>query len=61
MQMKTSKAPEVITFERAYPGTADQPRQVRADLAEITRRYPVADDLVLLASELAANVILHSR
>ncbi len=60
MQMKTPKAPEVITFERAYPGTVDQPRQVRADLARIAAGCPVADDLVALASELAANAVLHS-
>jgi anti-sigma regulatory factor (Ser/Thr protein kinase) len=61
MQTKTSKAPEVITFERAYPGTTDQPGQVRADLTEIARQCPVSDDLVLLAAELATNAILHSR
>ena len=33
MPTETTKAPEAITFERAYPGTVDQPRQVRADLA----------------------------
>jgi serine/threonine-protein kinase RsbW len=61
MPMQITKAPEAITFERTYPGTADQPRQVRADLAEIAGHCPIADQMVLLASELAANAVLHSR
>jgi len=55
------RAPEAITFERDYPGTADQAQHVRADLAKVAASCPVADDLVLLASELATNAILHSR
>lgn len=61
MQTKTPRAPEAINFERDYPGTADQPGQVRADLAKIAAGCPVTDELVLLASELAANAVLHSR
>jgi serine/threonine-protein kinase RsbW len=59
--LSASRAPEAVTFKRAYPGTADQARWVRADLAEIAGQYPVSADLVILASELAANAILHSR
>jgi anti-sigma regulatory factor (Ser/Thr protein kinase) len=59
--MVTAAAPQAITFERAYSGTADQSRQVRADLTGIAGQCPVVDELVLLASELAANAILHSR
>jgi serine/threonine-protein kinase RsbW len=59
--MQTTTAPEAIIFEREYPGTADQPGQVRADLAQIARRCPVEEELVLLASELASNAVLHSR
>ena len=61
MPTQATKAPPAITFERTYPGTADQPARVRADLAEIVRDCPIADELVLLASELATNAILHSR
>ena len=61
MPTQYTRAPEAIAFERAYPGTADQPRQVRADLAEIAGPYPMADELVLLTSELAANAVSHSR
>ena len=61
MRTETAKAPEAITFERAYPGTISQPRQVRADLAKIATEFPAADDLLLLASELATNAVLHSE
>lgn len=56
-----AEGPEKITFERDYPGEASQASQVRADLAKITSRFPAADDLILMASELAANAITHSR
>jgi serine/threonine-protein kinase RsbW len=61
MQAETTETPEAITFERDYPGTIDQPRQVRVDLAAITGDCPITDELILLASELATNAILHSR
>ena len=61
MPTQFTGAPEAIAFERAYPGTADQPHEVRIDLAEIAGPYPMADELVLLTSELAANAVSHSR
>src|SRR3984885_15901989 len=61
MPTQFTRAPEAITFERAYPGTVDQPRKVRADLAKIAGRSPIIDALELLASELAANAVSHSR
>ena len=61
MPAQAAKAPVAINFERAYPGTADQLGQVRADLTEIAGQCPVIDGLVLLASELAANAVLHSN
>jgi serine/threonine-protein kinase RsbW len=54
-------APDTVTFESEYPGTADQARHVRADLARVAGDCPVLDELVLLTSELATNAILHSR
>jgi serine/threonine-protein kinase RsbW len=60
--MRTSTIPaETAAFERAYPGTASQPRCVRADLAVVADGCPAAESLLLLASELATNAILHSR
>jgi hypothetical protein len=61
VRTQTPKAPEAITFESAYPGTADQAKHVRADLARVAADCPVLDELVLLASELATNAIRHSR
>ena len=61
MRTETTKPPEAITFECAYPGRIDQPRQVRADLAKIADGFPEIDNLLLLASELATNAILHSQ
>jgi anti-sigma regulatory factor (Ser/Thr protein kinase) len=53
--------PEAILFERDYAGTINQAQHVRADLAKIAAECPAADDVILLASELATNAILHSR
>jgi anti-sigma regulatory factor (Ser/Thr protein kinase) len=61
MHTDTPGPPEKITFERDYPGEASQARRVRADLAQVAGECPVADDLILLASELAANATTHSR
>jgi serine/threonine-protein kinase RsbW len=60
MRTDTTKTPEAVTFDRAYPGTINQPGQVRADLAEFAAGFPEVDSLLLLASELATNAILHS-
>ena len=61
MRTQTPRAPEAITFERDYRGIIDQARHVRADLAQVAASCPALDDLVLLASELSTNAILHSR
>jgi anti-sigma regulatory factor (Ser/Thr protein kinase) len=44
-----------------YPGRADQIRLVRADLRTVLDDCRLADDVILCASELAANAVLHSR
>ena len=61
MPTQATTAPPAVTFEQAYPGTADQLHQVRADLTELADGWPFTDELVLLASELATNAILHTR
>ena len=61
MQTETTNPPEAITFERDYPGIISQAQHVRADLAKIAAECPAADDVILLASELATNAVLHSR
>ena len=44
-----------------YPGRADQLRHVRRAVASHLAGCAAAADAVLIASELAANAILHSR
>jgi serine/threonine-protein kinase RsbW len=61
MHTETTKSPQAITFERDYAGTISQARHVRADLAKVAAECPAADDVILLADELATNAILHSR
>ena len=61
MRTELTKPPEATTFEQSYRGMAGQVRRVRADLAQIAAGCPVVDALVLLASELATNAILHSH
>ena len=61
MRAPTPRAPEAVTFERDYRGTIDQAQHVRADLARVAAGCPISDDLLLLASELSTNAILHSR
>jgi serine/threonine-protein kinase RsbW len=61
VRTQATKAPGAVTFENNYPGTADQAKHVRADLARVAGDCPVLDELVLLASELATNAIRHSR
>jgi len=48
------------TWERTYPGTGDQIRHVRAALRPLLSDCPVADDFILVTSELAANAARHS-
>jgi hypothetical protein len=43
------------------PRNPDQIRAVRADLRALLGDSPIADDVILCASELAANAALHSR
>ena len=47
-------------WEQTFPGTTEQVRHVRAALRPLLRDCPVADDVVLLVSELSANAITHS-
>lgn len=58
---KAARPPTATDFERSYPGRVEQVREVCADLAAITDGGPLADDLILLTSELATNAVQHSR
>src|SRR5215469_8113567 len=48
------------SFGHAYPGRPEQVRRVRADLGAFLRECPIADETILVASELAANAVTHS-
>jgi serine/threonine-protein kinase RsbW len=47
-------------YQRTFHGRADQLSQVRRDIAAHLDGCPAADAAVLIASELAANALLHS-
>src|SRR6266571_7022751 len=47
-------------YQRTFHGRADQVSQVRRDLARHLADCPAVDEAVLIASELAANAIVHS-
>jgi anti-sigma regulatory factor (Ser/Thr protein kinase) len=44
-----------------YPGSTEHISAVRAGLHQLLRHCPMADEVILCASELAANAVLHSR
>ena len=45
----------------SYGGRPEQVRQVRADARDLLAGCPVADEVILCLSELAANAVLHSN
>jgi anti-sigma regulatory factor (Ser/Thr protein kinase) len=49
------------TLTATYPGDTEHIRRVRADLRALLAECPVADDVILCASELAANAAIHSH
>ena len=60
MHMPAPKAIALRTTGATYPGSAEQVGAVRADLRGLVDGCPMADDVILCASELAANAALHS-
>ena len=56
---KSMSAPVIVA--KAYPGTTRQVGAVRSDLRDLLANCPSADDVILCASELATNAVLHSR
>jgi two-component sensor histidine kinase len=57
----TAEPAAATRYACTYPGHADQVRHVRRAVASHLAGCPVANDAVLIASELASNAILHSR
>jgi anti-sigma regulatory factor (Ser/Thr protein kinase) len=60
-KVQSSEPAGLRSFGHAYPGRPEQVRRVRADLGAILRECPIADETILVASELAANAVTHSR
>ena len=59
-----SPAPRALALRTTgvtYPGTPEYISAVRADLRPLLRDCPVGDDVILCASELAANAAIHSH
>jgi len=54
----TSPAPG---YAGTFRGRADQVSQVRREIAAYLGACPATDDIVLIADELAANAIIHTR
>ena len=48
-------------WEQTYPGTEDQLAHVRAALRPLLRDCPMADDVLLVMHELAANAVRHTK
>jgi len=61
MRPTASDALAPRTSEVTYPGAAEHIRAVRADLRLLLHGCPMADEVILCASELAANPALHSN
>src|SRR5215467_10151196 len=61
MQPTASEAVAMRASEISYSGAVEHIRAVRADLRPLLADCPMADDVILCASELAANAALHSN
>jgi serine/threonine-protein kinase RsbW len=61
MQPAASDTLALRTSEITYPGAAEHIRRVRDDLRPLLTGCPQADEIILCASELAANAALHSN
>ena len=61
MHTPASRTLRLRTTDITYPGAIEQIRAVRADLRAVLEDCPRADDVILCASELAANAAQHSR
>jgi hypothetical protein len=58
--MSKAAAEAATWYQRTFYGRADQVSLVRREIARHLGDFPAADDAVLIASELAANSVVHS-
>lgn len=49
------------SYHQVFQGQPDQVSQVRHAVGQHVRDTPVADDVILIVSELASNAVLHSK
>ncbi len=61
MQTRAPRTLALRTTSVTYPGSPEHIRAVCADLRSLLRDCSMADDVILCASELAANAALHSH
>ena len=61
MPSPASRALALRTASATYPGSAEHISAVRADLRALLGDCPVFDDVMLCASEVATNAVLHSH
>ncbi len=61
MHTPAARAHALHTSGVTYPGSIEHVSAVRADLRALMHDCPRADEIILCASELAANAALHSR
>ena len=50
-----------VIWRMTFPGLEDQPRRVREELAVVLRAHPDLDEILLVASELCTNAVVHTR
>ncbi len=60
MPLSSSRTPAMRIKDTTYPAGAEHIGQVRADLQGLLDDCPAADDVILCASELATNAVVHS-
>jgi hypothetical protein len=58
--MSGAAVPAVTGYTGVFHGTPDQVGSVRREVARRVAACPKADEIVLVASELATNAVLHS-
>ncbi len=61
MHTPAARALALRTSGVTYPGSIEHVSAVRTDLHALLRDCPRAEDVIICASELAANAALHSR
>jgi anti-sigma regulatory factor (Ser/Thr protein kinase) len=61
MQTPAARTLAPRTNTVTYPGSTEHISVVRADLRPLLQDCPIVDEVILCASELAANAALHSR